>query len=313
MSAPKLFTGSAHPKLAADIAAQLGVQLADGTVERFPDGEAHVRLNERVRGEDVFLVQPTGPPPDAHLVELALMADACRRAGAGRVTAVIPYFAYSRADHRSADGEAVGTRVAADVLTGAGVERIVVVDPHTTALEAASAVPVESITAVPTLAAAVTEELSGEVVIVAPDLGAVKLAERFCELLDAPGAFVRKTRLSGSTVETAGIVGEVRDRLPVIVDDMITTAGTIEAAAAALRSAGCEADLVVAATHGLLVADAVDRLSALPLQRLVLSDSLPVSGDLPLPLRIESLAEPLGRAITRLHRHEPLAELASRG
>lgn len=313
MRAPKVIDGGAHPALAEAIAQQLGTGLAACTVERFPDGEAHVTLHERVRGEGVFLIQPTGFPTDCHLIELALLGDACRRAEAGHITAVVPYFGYARADRRSAEGEAVATRVAADIIAGAGFDRLVVVDPHTPALEAMAAVPLETVTALPVLAPEVAAELPDQAVIVAPDLGAVKLAERFSAQLGVPAAFVRKTRLSGATVEAAGVVGEVRGRVPVIVDDMITTAGTIEAAAQALRSAGCDADIVVVATHAVLAGDAVERLAALPLRRLIVSDSLPVPSGLPFPCRVRTLAEQLGAAIGRLHRDEPLAELGSHG
>lgn len=313
MSSPRIVAGSAHPVLARAIAEQLAVELADASVARFPDDEAHVALNESVRGRDVYLVQPTGPPVDRHLVELAMLGDACRRAEAGRVTAVIPYFGYARGDRRSHDGEAVATRVAIDVIAGAGIDRMLVVDPHTPALEAMAPVPLESVSAVPALVSALARDLPEHAVLVAPDLGAVKLAERYSAQLGVPAAFVRKTRLSGATVEAAGVVGEVRGRAPVVVDDMITTAGTVEAAAQVLDEAGAAPELSVVASHGLLVGDATERLSALPLRQLLVSDTLPGPRHPPAAFRSQTMAGRLATAIHRLHHDEPLAALSSHG
>lgn len=313
VSTPTIVASTANPALTAATAGALGTRPADCTVERFPDGEAHVRLREDVRDHDVYLLGSTGPPVDAHLMELALLADACWRADAGRITAVVPYFGYARQDRRSAAGEPVATRVAADVLQGAAIQRVIVVDPHTPAMEAMFGVPLESITAVPMLTDAVKDELAGPAVVVAPDLGAVKLAERVAVRLDLPTAVVRKSRLSDTAVQTSGLVGDIGDRVPLLVDDMISTAGTLEAAAEALRSAGCENDLVVAAVHGLFVGQAADRLATLPLQSLLVTDSLPVPDEVAGRCRVESLAGVLAAAIGRLHRGEPLGELASHG
>ena len=313
MTLPAVVAGSAIPVLARAVAGQLGTSMTSCLTERFPDGEAHVSLRDSVSGEDVYVIQSTGPPVDEHLMELALLTDACRRAEAGRVTAVMPYFGYARQDRRSGVGDAVAIPVVANLLVGAGVDRILVVDPHSPALEASFGVPVESVSATPLLASALERHLPEHPVLVAPDLGAVKLAERLATRLDVPAAFVSKSRLSGTEVETTGIVGEVRGRVPVIVDDMVSTGGTLEAACGALRDAGSDTGFLVAATHGLLVGNAVERLSALPLSMLVLTDSLPLSTDSPLPLRVETLAGLLGTAIGRLHRHDPLGELSSHG
>ena len=259
-----------------------------------------------------YVIQPTGPPVSDHLVELLLLLDACRRGGAGRITAVLPYFGYARQDRRSQAGEAVGARVVADALAASGAQRLVVVDPHTAALEAMCGIPVEMLTAVPALADALAPEVPGSAVVVAPDLGAVKLAEHYASLLHRPVAVVRKTRMTGATVRAEEIAGDVAGRPAVIVDDMISTGATIEAAARVLLAHGAAPAIVVAATHGLLVAGAAGRLGRLPVQCTVTTDSLPC-GHPPAPLlQVESIAPLLADAISRLHHEQPLGDLLTR-
>ena len=304
----RIVAGTANPGLARALAATLGVALTGCEVERFPDGELRPAVEE-VRGDDVYVVQPTAPPVNEHLVELVLLLDACRRAGAGRVTAVVPYFGYARQDRRSRAGQAVAARVAADLLVSAGAERLVVVDPHTLALEAMSAVPVEMLTAVPFLAAAFGNAGERATVVVAPDLGAVKLAERYASLLRLPVAIVRKSRLSGTDVHAEELVGDVSGRRTIVVDDMISTGGTIEAAVRLLVACGADPHVAVAATHGLLVGACAERFRDLPLVRLLVTDTLASGPGWPLPVEVCSVAPLLGDAIGRLHRHEPLRDL----
>jgi ribose-phosphate pyrophosphokinase len=305
----RVVAGTASVPLAAAIAAALSCEPAGCAITRFPDGELRPNV-ANVRGDDVYLVESTGPPVSENVVELLLLLDACRRAGAGRLTAVVPYFGYARQDRRGNSGEAVGARVLADALVSAGAQRLVIVDPHTTALEAMCAVPVEMLSAVPVLAHAVAGDLAEDAVVVAPDLGAVKLAERYAALLERPVAVVRKTRMSGETVRAEELVGEVAGRSALIVDDMISTGGTIEAAAGVLQAFGASGEVVVLATHGLLVASAAKRLGPL-VDRLVVTDSL-AAGDHPgLRIEVRSIATLLADAIDRLHRNRDLADLLS--
>ena len=300
--------GSGLP-LAARIAATLGIGCATAEVERFADGELRPHVRE-VRGADVYVVAPTGPPVSDNLVELLLLIDACRRAGARRVTAVVPYLCYARQDRRDAAGDAVGAKVVADIIAAAGAGRLVVVDPHTTAVEAMFAIGVEMLTAVPVLASALESELlRDDPVVVAPDLGAVKRAERVAALLHTSVAVVRKTRVSGSDVVAEEIIGDIAGRIPIIVDDMISTGGTIEAAARSLIVHGARPDVAVAATHGLFVGPAATRLSTAGLRRLVVTDSTPLPEGLALPIEVRSIAGLLADAIGRLHRCEPLDDL----
>jgi ribose-phosphate pyrophosphokinase len=295
-----LVAGSANPALAEDIARQLGVPLSPALVERFPDLELHVELQESPRERDVFIIQPTGPQPDEHLFELFAMADACRRAGSGRITAVIPYFGYARQDRRAKGLEAVTARLVADLLVTSGVERLVTLDLHTDAIEGFFTVPVERLSAVPLLAAAILKVRPDNGVVVSPDLGAAKLADSYARLLDLPVAIVHKTRMGPEAVTATRVTGDVRGRTPVIIDDMISTGGTIEAAARAMVEAGAEREgFIVAASHGLFVGSCVDRLRGLPIRRVLVTDSVPPKSVTGLPLEIVGVAGILANAIRR--------------
>lgn len=307
-----LIAGTANPSLAAGVASSLGVPLGERTIDRFADGELHVEINESVRGHDVYLIQPTSQPVEDHLFELLLLADACHRAGAHRQIAVMPYFGYARQDRRTSGREPVAVHVVAQLIGTSAIERVVGVDLHSAAIEGVLPVPLEHLTAVSMLAEAAREEDGRDRVVVAPDLGATKLAEQYATLLGLPVAIVHKTRLSSEKVEVRRVTGEVRDRAPIIVDDMITTAGTVAAAANAVLQAGARPDITVVATHALLVGSALDRLRQLPLRRLIVTDSVLLPERLPFPSRVESLAPLLATAIRRLHNDESLSEIISR-
>ena len=273
-----VLAGSAHPALAEGIARALEVPPGQSRCERFPDGEMQVDVEPgSVEGRDVIVVQPTSAPASEHLLELLLLADACRRAGAISISAVVPYFGYARQDRRKRPGEPIGVRVVAQLLATARLERIATVDPHSDVTEASLEVPMEKVTAVPLLARALVERTAhyaGGAVIVAPDLGAAKLAREYARLLSLPVAVVHKVRTSGTDVSIERVAGEVRGRRPIIVDDMISTGGTIVAAAAAVRAEGSDGDLIVAATHAVLVPGALDRLRAGGVRELIVTDTL---------------------------------------
>jgi ribose-phosphate pyrophosphokinase len=283
--------------------------LVVGDVEQFPDGELRPFVPE-LRGDDVYVVQSTGLPVNDCLVELLLLIDACRRAGAGRVTAVVPYFGYARQDRRSQVGQAIGARVAAGAMGSAGADRLVVIDPHTAALEAMFAIPVEIVTVVPVIADVLRPVVSSDTVVVAPDLGAVKLAEHYASLLGLSVVIVRKTRIDGSSVRADELVGQVDGQPAVVVDDMISTGATIEAAVRLLLEKGARPGVIVAATHGLFVGEAPGRLKALPLERLIVTDTLVQREDLGIPVEVASIAPLLTSTIGRLHRDEPFDGLS---
>jgi len=303
-----IVAGTANPDLAEAVATGVGCVAMRGGLERFPDGELCPVVGH-MRGEDVYVFQPTAPPVNEHLMELALLVDACRRAGSERVTAVVPYFGYARQDRRSRPGQAIGARVAADILAAAGADRIVVVDPHTPGFEATCSIQVEVLTATSVLVTALRDRELGRSVIVAPDLGAVKLAERFAAAVGLPVAVVRKSRITGTSVRAEELVGEIEGCRPIVVDDMISTGATIEATARLLEAHGALPGTIVAATHALLLDSALDRLAQLGLARLLVTDTVRVPPVAPPVLEVCSVAALLSDAIGRLHREEPLDDL----
>ena len=269
-----LLAGTANRPLAEAIARELGCQLARLRDERFPDGEVHVRLEESVRGREVFLIQPTSPPVNDHLVELLAMADACRRASAERITAILPYFGYARADKREGSREPVMARVAADLMQTVGIGHVVAVDLHVPQLEGFFRIPVDNLTAIPLLADAAHHLLDGETVLVAPDAGRVKMATRYAEYLHIPLIVLHKRRTSGQETAVTHIVGDVRGRICLIVDDMVSTGGTIAESARVLREAGARDDVWVAATHGLFLDDALARMRSAGVAGVITTDSV---------------------------------------
>jgi ribose-phosphate pyrophosphokinase len=303
-----VLAGPASLRLGADVCELLRVPPAAYDCRRFPDGEIEVELRQSVRGRDVYLLQSTSPPVEQHLMELVLLADACRRAGAARMTAVIPYFGYARQDRRT-DRRSLGGRVAANVIEGARFDRLMLIDAHTPAIEGFFDAPIDHLTAVPLLALAAAPSIRDNSVVVAPDLGAVKRAREFARVLQVPMAFVHKTRLSGEEVEAHGVIGDVRNRTPLIVDDMMSTGGTIEAAVHALRAAGALEPMAVAVTHALLVGRARDVLRRLPLSRLIAGDTVAIEQPAEPHLEITSVAPLIATAIRRDHRDESLADL----
>jgi ribose-phosphate pyrophosphokinase len=287
-----LLGGSAAVPLTRAIAAALAIEPAARTVERLP-----------LRGADVFVVQGSNPPAESHLLELLFLVDGCRRAGADRITAVIPYLAYARQDRVTTGREALGARIVADVLATARVDRALVID-HPGAIESCR-FPVEQLTAVPLLAEAIRTTVSGPAVIVAPDGGAVRLADHYARCLDLPVAAVQRLRVSGTDVKHVAIAGDVAGRVPIVVDDMINTGRTLKTAADALLSARCLPQFVVAATHGLFAAGAGDTLRHVPIQRLVTTDTLP-QPERSFPVDVISVAALVADAVRRLNREKSM-------
>ena len=273
-------SGRSHPVLAHQIADHLGVQLSEANLREFADGEIHCRFDASIRGCDVFIIQTHCGPVNDSLMEQLIMVDAAKRASAKRITAVCPYYGYSRQDRKSTGREPITAKLVADMLSSAGVDRVVSVDLHSGQIQGFFDVPFDHLTATPVLETYLRQhvkDIPTDIVVVAPDAGRVKVAERYTEHLGADLALVHTTRPRGSAnqVKALHVVGDVAGRCCVIIDDMIDTASTICAAAELLVDAGA-ADIWAMATHGLLSDPAADRLKASPISRVVVTDTLPV-------------------------------------
>jgi len=303
-----LFSGTANSALAAAVAADLGVRLGVSEASRFPDGETAVRLDESVRGREVFVVQPTAPPVNDHLVELLAFADACRRAAAARITAVVPYFGYARADKRHGRRQPITASLVAQLMQAAGFDHIVTLDLHAEQIEGFFQIPVDSLTAVPTLSQALRGRLPEGVVVVSPDVGRVAMATDYAHRLGAPVALLHKKRTSGFETVVTHVVGDVRGRPCLIIDDMISTGGTIARAVDALLSVGARREIVVAASHGIFVGEARERLSHEAIQAVFVTDSVAVDRAWP-RLRLAPIAPLLAEAIRRLRAGGSLGDL----
>jgi ribose-phosphate pyrophosphokinase len=303
-----LFGGTANPGLAQAVARELGVSLGACSVERFPDSELSVRLLESVRRKEVYVIQPTSRPVNDNLMELLAFADACRRSAAARVVAVVPYFGYARADRRDRRREPITASMVASLMQAAGVAHVLAVDLHTPQVEGFFQVPVDSLTAVAPIADALAGTLPADVTVVSPDAGRVKMANDYAHRLSVPLAILMKRRESGSRTEVTHLVGDVRGRACLIVDDMISTGGTLVGSIRALREAGAR-DFWVAATHGLLVGDACERLEAAGVSGVVVTDTVDVPcRDWP-RLRIVSLAPLIAEAVRRMVQRESVSEM----
>jgi ribose-phosphate pyrophosphokinase len=294
-----IFSGTANTPLAAAIASELGVQLGACAIDRFPDGEVSVQLGEPVRRKEVFLVQPMAPPVNDYLVELLALADACRRAAAARITAVVPYFGYARADKRHGRLEPITGRMVADLLQAVGIAHVIAVDLHTPQIEGFFYAPTDTLTAVPVLCRALNGRLPTYAVVVSPDAGRAQLAAHYAECLGVPVVMLHKRRESAERTEVTHVVGDVRNRACVIIDDMIATGGTIASSVRALLDAGARPEFVVAATHGLFLNGARDKLDQAAIRNVFVTDTVRVNQkDWP-KLRVVSIAPVIGGAIER--------------
>ena len=272
-----LYSGSAHPDLAEEIAAHLGVVLGDANLRTFANGEMHCRFNESVRGADVFIIQTHCGPVNDSIMQQAIMLDAAKRASAKRITAVCPYYGYSRQDRKAEGREPITAKLVADMLTVAGADRVVSVDLHSGQIQGFFDKPVDHLIAMPMLVDYLRRNAGGDLVIVSPDAGRVKVAERYSQQLGADLAFVNKTRPKGvaNAVEARDVIGNVEGRRCVVIDDMIDTAGTIVAAADILIEHGAT-EVWAMATHGLLSDPATERLKNSRISRVVITNTLPL-------------------------------------
>lgn len=303
-----VYAGSASQALARRVSERLNMPLGDVRITRFPDTETHVQIGETVRGKDVFVIQSAAPPVNERLMELFILLDAFRRASVARLTAVVPYLAYTRQEKKSTGREPISARLVADLLGRAGAHRVVSIDLHTPAIQGFFDIAMDHLSAIPLLADELRRPELRDAVVVAPDVGRAKLAERFARFLDLSLAIVHKRRRASGEVEVRGIVGDVRGRLPIVIDDIIATGGTIGAAVDALVNAGARPEVIVAATHGLFAGDAETRLSHPAIREVVVTDTVEPASVVAIT-RVVSVSELLAEALRRIHEERSISEL----
>ena len=312
MNSMKLFTGRAHPVLARRICEYLGLPLGRAVMGNFPDGEISCKIDEDVRGRDVFILQPTCPPVNDTLMELLIMIESFKRASADRFTAVIPYFGYARQDRKDEGRVPITAKLVANLITRAGADRVLAMDLHTAQIQGFFDIPVDHLYAAPVIdehfkAMNLTDD---DFVVVSPDEGSIKRALAHMARLGGHLAIIDKRRSSAEKTKQANVIGEkVEGRVALIFDDMISTAGSICGAAEVMHKHGAK-QVFLAATHGLLVGGAVEKLQNAPIDGLILTDTIPISEEKQIPkLTTLSVAPLLGEAIKRIHRNESVSRL----
>jgi ribose-phosphate pyrophosphokinase len=304
----KLLSGTANRPLAEEIGRHIGVELCKVTLSRFQDGEIFVRLDENIRGQDVFIVQPTNPPAE-NILELLLLIDAARRASAARVTCVLPYYGYSRQDRKDQPRVAIGAKLVANMIEAAGADRVLGIDFHQHQLQGFFDVPVDHLYASGVFQSHFKKKQLNDVVVVAPDVGSAKMARGFAKRLNGSLAIIDKRRPTANVSEVMNVVGDVDGKDCIIPDDMIDTAGTVSEAALALKARGAR-DIFVCATHALLSGPAVERLSKAPITEVVVTDTIALPQEkLFDKLRVLSVGELLAKAIRFTHSDQSVSSL----
>jgi ribose-phosphate pyrophosphokinase len=307
----RLFSGSANPALANEIAAYLGIPDGPRVSKSFADGEIYIQIQESIRGCDVFLVQPTCAPVNDHLMELLIMVDACRRASARQITAVVPYYGYARADRKTAGRESIAAKLVANLLLASGVNRMLAMDLHSAQIQGFFDIPCDHIYGAPVLVDYLATRDLGEVVVVSPDVGGVARARAFAKRMDdAPLAIIDKRRSAHNVAESLTVIGDVKGKTAVLVDDMIDTGGTISKGAQLLRQRGAER-VIACATHAVFSPPAIERLAEPGLfEEVLVTNSIPIPADQRFPqLQVLSVANMLGEAIWRIHEESSVSSM----
>lgn len=307
----KIFSGNANPALAKKICEHLSIQLGDASVGRFPDGEIDLKVNEDVRGADVFLIQPTCPPVNENLTELLIFMDCLKRASATRITAVLPYYGYARKDRKDEGRVPITAKLVANLITEAGADRVLTVDLHAAQIQGFFDIPVDHLLAFPVLSKYFERLKADDLVVVTPDVGGIKLVRNYSKKLGVKMAIVDKRRVGPDETEIGFVIGEVANKNVVMMDDLIATGGSIAQASKVLKERGSK-DIYVGATHPVFCGAAVEKLSAAPIKEIVVTDTIPLNekakslGD---KIKILSISGLLGDAIMRIHRHESVSSL----
>ncbi len=309
----KIFSGRAHPALSRQIAEYLGLPLGRVSAEPFPDGELVVKLEEDVRGRDIFFIQPTCTPVNTSLMELLIFLDCARRASAERLTAVIPYFGYARQDRKDEGRVPITAKLVANLISTAGADRVLTIDLHASQIQGFFDIPVDNLYAEPVLSNYFSRHKFENLTLVSPDAGNAKRAGVYAERLGGDLAVIDKRRISGSEIAVGRIIGDVKGKTVLMMDDMISTAGTVCEASRLCRDEGAER-IFVGATHAILCGPAVERLRAAPIDEIVVTDTIPIEEQTvqALKLKILSIAELMGEAIHRIHNDESVSNLFSK-
>jgi len=306
----KILTGNAHPALAGKIAEYIGQPLGGVDISRFPDGEIFVKIIENIRGQDIYIVQPTCYPPNESIMELLIMIDAAKRASAARITPVIPYYGYGRQDRKDQPRVPITAKLVANLLVAAGADRILTMDMHAQQIQGFFDIPVDHLFAAPVIVRHVKEQgwTGDKVVVVSPDPGGLKMAYAYSNMLNAGLAIVGKQRKSATEVEAINVVGDVEGRNVLMVDDLTTTAGTLSSAAALLKARGAK-KIIAAVTHCLVTEQGLERLRNSPIEELITTDSVPQRDGAGFKITVLSVAELLGEAILRVHNDQSVTSL----
>lgn len=309
----KIFNANSNPQVAADIAKALGLPLGQSEVVTFSDGEVSVSIKESVRGSDVFVVQSTSTPVNDHVMELLIMIDAFKRASAGRITAVIPYMGYARQDRKAKARDPISAKLMADLLTVAGADRILTMDLHCAQIQGFFNIPVDHLLGVPILVPYFVEkfkDIKDNTIIVSPDLGSVTRARNFAAKFDAPLAIVDKRRQKANVCEVMNIIGDVKDKDVILVDDMIDTAGTLCNAAKAIMEKGGARSVTACATHGVLSGPAIERIQASVIKEVVILDTIALPPEKHIDkITVLPVAPVFAQAIERIYADRPISPL----
>ena len=303
-----LISGRAHPNFSRSVAEHLGLDLLNARVADFPDREIDIKLHEDVRGRDCYVIQPTCPPVNNNWVELLLLADTLRRASAGRITAVMPYYGYARKDRKDEGRVPISAKVVANTLVANGVDRVLTMDMHAAQIQGFFDIPVDHLYAKPVLIQRLQELAIEDPVIVSPDAGGIKMARSYAKVLGADLAIVDKRRISGSEIAVEHMIGEVDGRNAILVDDMISTAGSITEACELLKRKGAK-EITICVTHGVFCGPAVERLDACPAERILITDTNPLGGRCPKNLEVVSIAPLVAEAIRNIHESKSVSSL----
>jgi ribose-phosphate pyrophosphokinase len=306
----KVFSGSAHPQLAREIADFLGIPLGQARLRRFPDSEVSFQIDENIRGTDVFIVQPTSNPVDEHLMEMLVMVDAFRRSSAARITVVVPYYGYARQDRKDKPRVPISAKLVANLISAAGANRVLTMDLHKAQIQGFFDIPVDHLFSAPVIIEYCARLHYSNLTIVSPDAGGAERARAYAKRLDAELAVVDKRRSEDGTAEVMNVIGDVKGRTCILQDDIIDTAGTIQKAATAIKDAGAER-VLACAVHGVLSGPAIERIEKSPLDQLIMTNTIPLSAEAERcsKIKVLSVARLLGQAIRNIHEETSVSSL----